>query len=77
MDFLWSLFALRRRYRHYARVDQSGVCLAFRHCAAPPQGQDWVQVHEPKLCWLHQPLPASARVASRERAITARQLLSI
>ncbi|MFJ3486401.1 hypothetical protein ACIPL1_23810 [Pseudomonas sp. NPDC090202] len=77
MDFLWSLFSLRRRHRHYARLDQHGVCLAFKHCATPPQGHDWVEISEPHLSWLHRPLPASARISRPERAITARRLLSI
>ncbi|WP_062386947.1 hypothetical protein [Pseudomonas abietaniphila] len=77
MDFLWSLFSARRGYRHYARLDKYGICVSFKHCAAAPQGHDWVEITEPNLTWLHQPLPASARVSSRSRAITARQLLSI
>jgi hypothetical protein len=76
VDFLWSLL-LRRRYRHYARLDQYGMCLAFKHCAARPQGDDWVEISEIRLTWLNQPLPASARVRPRLRAITARQMLSI
>lgn len=77
MDFLWSLFSLRRRYRHYARLDKYGVCVSFKHCAVAPQGHDWVEITDANLTWLHQPLPASARVTRRPRAITARQLLSI
>ena len=77
MDFLWSLFSLRRRHRHYARLDTSGICLSFKHCATAPQGREWVEIHEPKLSWLHHPLPANARVSPGVRAITARQLLSI
>ena len=77
MDLLWSLFSLRRRHRHYARLDNHGVCLAFKHCTAAPQGNDWVEISAPRLSWLHQPLPASARVVSRARAITARQMLSV
>jgi hypothetical protein len=77
MDFLWSLFSLRRRHRHYARVDKYGICVSFKHCAVAPQGHDWVEITEANLSWLHQPLPASARVTPRARAITARQLLSI
>jgi hypothetical protein len=42
-----------------------------------PCGQGWVEVHEANLCWLHRPLPATARVTSRSRAITARHMLSI
>jgi len=76
MDLLWSLFSLRRRYRHYARLDKHGVCLAFKHCATAPVGQDWVEINEPKLSWLHQPLPSSARLARSLRSITARQLIT-
>ena len=75
MDLLWSLFSLRRRYRHYARLDKHGICLSFKHCATPPSGQDWVEINEPKLSWLHQPLPSSARVARPARSITARHLI--
>lgn len=77
MDFLWSLFSLRRRHRHYARLDAHGICLSFKHCAETPCGQGWVEVKEANLCWLQRPLPASARVTSRSRAITARHMLSI
>jgi hypothetical protein len=77
MNLLWSLFSLRPRHRHYARLDQHGFCLSFKHCSVVPQGAGWVEISEVKLSWLHQPLPASARVSPRPRAITARQLLSI
>jgi hypothetical protein len=77
MDFLWSLFSLRRRYRHYARLDHHGICLSFKHCAVAPQGHGWVEIHEPNLSWLHRPLPTNARVSPQVRAITARHLLSI
>lgn len=77
MDLLWSLFSLRRRHRHYARLNQDGVCLSFKHCATAPLGQGWVEITEPKLSWLHQPLPVSARISPKVRAITAQQMLSI
>jgi hypothetical protein len=77
MDFLWSLFSPQSRHRHYARVNQQGICVCFRHCSAQPDGSGWIEIYEPKLSWLHQPLPAHARISSRPRAITARQLLSI
>ena len=77
MDFLWSLFSSRPRHRYYARLDSHGICLAFKHCAETPWGQGWVEVQEANLCWLERPLPASARVTSRSRAITARHMLSI
>lgn len=77
MDLLWSLFSLRRRYRHYARLDQHGICLAFKHCATPPDSAEWVEITEARLSWLKQPLPASARVTRRARSITARQLIAM
>lgn len=77
MDFLWSLFSPRNRYRHYARLNQHGVCLAFKHCTAKPLGNDWVEIREPALSWLDNPLPANARVSTPMHAVGARQLLSI
>lgn len=77
MEFLLSLFSPRSRYRHYARLDQHGVCLSFKHCCEAPRGQGWVEISEFNLSWLHQPLPTSARVGPRLRAITARQLFNI
>jgi hypothetical protein len=77
MDLLRSLFSLRRRHRHYARLDQNGVCMSFKHCATAPVGQEWVEIHEPKLSWLQQPLPANARITRPVRAVTAHTMLSI
>jgi hypothetical protein len=74
MDLFWSLFSLRRRYRHYVRLDKHGICLAFKHCASPPAGHDWVEITEARLAWLQRPLPASARVPQPARSITARHL---
>jgi hypothetical protein len=37
MDFLWSLFSPKSRHRHFARLDQQGICLCFKHCAVPPE----------------------------------------
>ena len=65
MDFFWSLFNPRRHDRHFARVDASGICCAFKQCRQPPVGQEWVEISEPKLSWLGQTLPASARVTQR------------
>ena len=76
MDAFWFFFSSRSRHRHYARVDRQGICLSFKHCAKPPQGHEWVEISEPNLTWLQRPLPSSARISSRARAITARQLLS-
>ena len=63
MQFLWSLFAPRRKYRYFARLDNNDCCVSFKHCPVPPMGEGWVEIEEIRLNWLHQPLPASARLS--------------
>lgn len=65
MHRLWSLFAPRRQYRYFAQLDSLERCLAFKHCRVPPMGDGWVEIDEIRLNWLHQPLPASARLSPR------------
>ena len=65
MQFLWSLFAPRRKYRFFARLDSNDCCLSFKHCQVPPMGEGWVEIEEIRLNWLHQPLPHSARLSPR------------
>ncbi|TDV69775.1 hypothetical protein [Pseudomonas sp. LP_7_YM] len=77
MDFLRTLLLLQCRRRYYALLDPNGVCLSFKHCREAPKGQQWVEIGEPNLSWLRQPLPTRARIVYRARAITARHLLSI
>jgi hypothetical protein len=74
MDFFLSLFSSRRKYRHYARIDQAGLCLAFKQCNQPPVGQGWVEVAEQNLSWLNKTLPANARLIRRANQPAARQL---
>ncbi|MCI8209694.1 hypothetical protein AUC61_09105 [Pseudomonas sp. S25] len=74
MDFIWSLFSSRPKYRHYARIDQIGICRAFKQCSQPPVGQGWVEVAEQNLSWLNQPLPLTARLVRRSGQPAARQL---
>jgi len=76
MSFLWSLFTVRSKHRHYALLDKSGICQAFRHCATPPIGQGWVEINEVRLTWLHQPLPASARANVRATSPRQRRFLA-
>jgi hypothetical protein len=66
MNFLWSLFTLRRKHRHYVLLDNFGLCVAFRHCSTPPCGAGWVQTHDVCLSWLQRPLPDKARVIARD-----------
>ncbi|WP_426140942.1 hypothetical protein [Pseudomonas sp. DWP3-1-2] len=77
MDFLWSLFSPRRKYRHYARVDQSGVCRAFKHCRQAPTGHEWVEIVEENCTWLGRPLPAHARLHRAAGRSAARAMLII
>ncbi|RMM36376.1 hypothetical protein ALQ80_05400 [Pseudomonas coronafaciens pv. oryzae] len=76
MNLFRSLFTARRQHRHYAHIDQAGICRAFKHCAQRPSGIEWVEVTEQRLSWLNQPLPASARVAQRSARSTRGQLLT-
>lgn len=76
MKLFWSLFTTRPHLRHYARVDQSGICRALKHCAERPAGSDWVEVTEQRLAWLDQPLPASARISRQPTRAQTRPLLT-
>ncbi|KPX86813.1 hypothetical protein [Pseudomonas meliae] len=76
MNLFRSLFTTRQQHRHYARIYQTGICCAFKHCAQRPSGVEWVEVTEQRLAWLNQPLPASARVAQHSARSTRGQLLT-
>ncbi|KTC37107.1 MAG: hypothetical protein ACN6QY_24105 [Pseudomonas sp.] len=65
MKFLRSLFAPRQEFRSFALLDCQGRCQALRHSLAPPVGDGWVEIQEIRLNWLHQTLPASARISPR------------
>lgn len=62
MFSLRSLLAPRRSLRLFVLLDETGLCRAFHQSAQTPLGADWIEVCEHRLAWLHQPLPASARV---------------
>ncbi|MFJ4141234.1 hypothetical protein [Pseudomonas sp. NPDC089734] len=76
MGLFQSLFGMRRQYRHYALVDQTGICRALKHCTERPSGSDWVEVREQRANWLNQPLPASARVIPHSVRPTRHQLIT-
>lgn len=76
MGFFRSLFSARPTLRHYARIDQQGICRALKHCSQAPAGSEWVPVKEPQMSWLGQPLPASARIAPRASRLMAHPLLA-
>ncbi|SEI09994.1 hypothetical protein NLK61_08620 [Pseudomonas fuscovaginae UPB0736] len=65
MEFLWQLFFARKPKRSFARLDADGRCQAFKQCELPPTGDGWIEVEEIHLAWMHQPLPANARVNPR------------
>lgn len=65
---LRSLFARRRALGLFALLDEAGRCRAFRQSAQAPLGAGWVEVNEQRLAWLHQALPASARIGQSDSA---------
>lgn len=67
MSLLQRLFTAHRPLRHFALLDAQGRCRALRQCRERPASGHWVQIHEPHLPWLGQPLPASARVETPAR----------
>lgn len=68
MFSLRSLFARRRALGLFALLDDAGLCRAFRQSAQAPVGAGWVAVNEQRLAWLHQALPASARIGQNGSA---------
>ncbi|MBV6823903.1 hypothetical protein [Pseudomonas sp. PD9R] len=76
MRFLISLFAPRPLHRSFALLDSNGHCQAFKQCSLQPMGDGWVEIEEIRLNWLHQPLPASARVRQHTPRSRAQQLLT-
>ncbi|HWH87860.1 MAG TPA: hypothetical protein VNV36_13945 [Pseudomonas sp.] len=77
MRYLISLFAPRPLHRSFALLDRNGHCQAFKQCSLQPMGDGWVEIDEIRLTWLHQPLPASARVIAPQAHPRAQALLSI
>ena len=65
MNMLLTLLGLNRPNRCFARLDPAGRCQAFKQCKQPPVGDSWVEIEEIRLIWLHQVLPASARMPAR------------
>jgi hypothetical protein len=72
---LWSLFA-SSKHRHYALLDDAGICRALRQSPQPPAGSGWVEVSECRLSWLQRPLPASARIPEVGKYSIGRQALA-
>ncbi|MFJ2714228.1 MULTISPECIES: hypothetical protein [unclassified Pseudomonas] len=77
MRYLISLFAPRPLHRSFALLDRNGHCQAFKQCSLQPMGDGWVEIEEIRLKWLHQPLPASARVIQQQPRARAHAMLSI
>ncbi|CAI8761644.1 hypothetical protein FCH79_07625 [Pseudomonas koreensis] len=77
MRYLISLFAPRPLHRSFALLDRNGHCQAFKQCSLKPMGDGWVEIEEIRLNWLHQPLPASARVIEQQPRARAQAMLSI
>jgi len=77
MRYLISLFAPRPLHRSFALLDGKGHCQAFKQCSLQPMGDGWVEIEEIRLNWLHQPLPASARVMVSQPRARVQAMLSI
>lgn len=76
MFSLRALFAPRPIKRCYALLDAQGICLALRHSAQAPQGLGWVEVDSIGLHWLHQRLPASAKILAQPAPAFERKALT-
>jgi hypothetical protein len=48
--------------RHFALIDDEGLCRALRQMQDHPSQAGWVEVREPSVSWLGSPLPAGARI---------------
>ena len=77
MNSTWSLFSFLRPHRCFARLDSTGRCQAFKQCKQPPVGDNWVEIEEIRLNWLHQVLPASARIPARASRSAVLPLLGL
>ena len=77
MNMLLTLLGFNRPERCFARLDSAGRCQAFKQCKQPPVGDSWVEIEEIRLNWLHQVLPANARIASPARRSSAQLLLGL
>ncbi|BBP85399.1 MULTISPECIES: hypothetical protein [Pseudomonas] len=74
MMLLWSLFAPRAKIRCFALLDDKGACRGFHQSAEAPARGNWVEVREPRLSWIGQPLPTAAplkRVVRQARGARA------
>jgi len=77
MSWLGLLLSVTRPHRCFVRLDASGRCQAFIQCIKPPAGDNWVEIEEVRLNWLHQVLPANARVAPPATRSRVRPLLGV
>ncbi|WP_017904793.1 hypothetical protein [Pseudomonas asplenii] len=77
MEFFWQLFFPRKPKRCFARLGDDGRCQGFKQCDLPPSGDGWVEIEEIRLAWMHQPLPAGARVSPRTQHPRRAQPLTV
>ncbi len=76
MRLLRFLFNPRPTLRCFALLDTQGHCRALRRSTQVPPAPGWVEVLEPRLCWLGQPLPSGARAPAVAVQPGARQALA-
>ncbi|WP_165678848.1 hypothetical protein [Metapseudomonas otitidis] len=67
MMSLWSLLAPRAKPRHFALLDEAGICRGVHLATQAPACGHWVEVNEPSPSWIGQPLPARARLPQTDR----------
>ena len=77
MNMLLTLLGFNRPNRCFARLDPAGRCQAFKQCKQPPVGDSWVEIEEIRLNWLHQVLPASARIPTHATHSAVQPLLGL
>lgn len=65
---LWSLFIRRPPRRHFALLDDHGICLALRQSHEIPAESGWVEIHTASCSWLGQALPYDAPLARQPQA---------
>ena len=65
-------FKCAKRYRHFARFDEQGRCIAFKSCERIPTLGNWVQVDEINLAWLSPTQPqADLNALPNDNAVQA------
>lgn len=49
----------RRTLRHFALLDENGLCRMLLSSSEKPAGAKWIEIHEARLSWIGHEIPAS------------------